>query len=160
SIFKPIGMKNSFVWDPRKDTMPANALKGYEDSVNVDYTKLNEVMGDKGIYSTCNDLLIFDQALRAGKILDKEWQCTAYTCMHNELDEANNYGLGWRIIRDERNEIAYHAGWWKGFRTLFVRDLKRGLTAIVLTNIRRGPYVSAWDLLYLFYASDNQPAEF
>jgi hypothetical protein len=76
--------------------------------------------------------------------------------MHPELDESNNYGLGWRIIHYGRNEIVYHAGWWKGFRTIFVRDLKRGLTAIVLTNIRRGPYVGAWDLLYMFYGPEEE----
>jgi CubicO group peptidase (beta-lactamase class C family) len=156
SIFKPLGMKNTFVCDMYSmDSIPNYALCGYEDSVDVDYTTLNEVMGDKGIYSTCNDLLCFDQALRSGKILDAQWQEKAYTGMHDELDSSGNYGLGWRTIKYNNNHIVYHAGWWKGFRTLFLRDLTRGLTAVILTNIRKGPYVGVWDILNMFYEPDK-----
>jgi len=33
----------------------------------------------------------------------------------------------------------YHFGWWKGFRSFNIRDMKHHKTLIVLTNTDRGP---------------------
>ena len=48
----------------------------------------------------------------------------------------DNYGFGWRI-KAERVNTVYHYGWWKGFRTYFIRDLYQEKTIIVLTNTNR-----------------------
>jgi CubicO group peptidase (beta-lactamase class C family) len=50
----------------------------------------------------------------------------------------NNYGFGWRI-KDGMDSTVYHFGWWKGFRTFYIRDMKHQKSLVVLTNKDRGP---------------------
>jgi CubicO group peptidase (beta-lactamase class C family) len=52
-----------------------------------------------------------------------------------ELKGYRNYGFGWRInqhITDKK--IVYHSGWWRGFRTFFLRNLHDHSTIIILSN--------------------------
>ncbi|MCL8000649.1 hypothetical protein M8994_20890, partial [Brucella sp. 21LCYQ03] len=36
------------------------------------------------------------------------------------------------------NPIVYHTGWWHGFKSLYVRDLKNDITIVLLTNMANG----------------------
>ena len=44
-------------------------------------------------------------------------------------------------------KIVYHNGWWKGFRAYFVRRIEREQTVIILTNVKRGPFLKVVDLI-------------
>ena len=60
-IFKPLGMKNTFVFDYEKDKdRIVPSYKANRVEIGKDY--LDEVYGDKNIYSTVRDLLKFDRA--------------------------------------------------------------------------------------------------
>lgn len=87
-------------------------------------TFLNGVVGDKGVYTTVEDLLKFDKALYKGNPVEVEIINEAFQPAHEKLFINDNYGYGWRInAEDSANKIVYHAGWWKGFRSYFIREL-------------------------------------
>lgn len=98
---------------------------------------LDGVLGDKGVYSTAEDLLKFDMALRGGFILDDHWQQKAYT---NYTDQVHPYGYGWRLYNYNDREIVYHNGWWHGYRGRFLRLPEEQKTIIVLENQARSSF--------------------
>lgn len=153
-IFKPCKMRDSYFYNLNKHNKRETSVPGYEDNEPVPESYLNGIVGDKGMYSTIDDLLKFDQAMRKGKILSKQWQDSAYTWHNPDWVGVNNYGLGWRLRKGNHDEqIVYHSGWWKGFRTLFVRDLTRDLTIVIFDNVRNEGFLFIDDLLWVF---DNE----
>ena len=60
----------------------------------------------------------------------------------------DNYGFGWRI-KTGMDSTAYHFGWWKGFRSHFIRLIDQHKTLIVLSNSTRGSYINIKELVKL-----------
>lgn len=105
--------------------------------VRNDY--LNGVMGDKNMFSTVGDLYRFNLALDYGTLIGDSLLKEAFTPgSPRHRRRADNYGFGWRI-RGNADSTVYHYGWWKGFRSFFLRDMQQQKTLIVLTNKDRGP---------------------
>lgn len=155
-IFFPCKMNNTYLYDLKNKNLDTNSVIAFEDDEEVNDHYHNGVVGDKGVYSTVEDLLLFDQCLKKGSILSKQWQDSAYTKEVPEWDGDQNYGLGWRL-RDgfDNEQIIYHSGWWKGFRSLFIRDMTRGLTIIIFDNVRNNGFFSINDLLWVFDKGKN-----
>jgi CubicO group peptidase (beta-lactamase class C family) len=155
-IFGPCDMKNTFVYDMQKKNLRTNSVKAFEENAEVPDHYHNGVVGDKGVYSTARDLLKFDLALKQGKILSPTWQDSAYTRHNPDWVGPHNYGLGWRLREGYHGEkLVYHSGWWKGFRTLFVRDMTRDITFIILDNYRNGDFLFVEDYLWIFDQNKN-----
>jgi CubicO group peptidase (beta-lactamase class C family) len=146
-VFKPLGMDNSFVYNMRGDTMVSlfveRGIPGYRHrgwrwrEMENDY--LNGVMGDKGIYTSVEDLHKFDRSLDQFTLLPDTVLKEAFKPGSKRYwKRKNNYGFGWRL-RDGMDSTAYHFGWWKGFRTFYIRDMEHQKTLIVLSNKDKGP---------------------
>lgn len=153
-IFQPAGMTNTVLYTRDNDDELILPTVGYNGAFNptIDIY-LNGVVGDKGVYSNVHDLLNFDQALYDGTLLN---DTTVALMMedHNELQSnGQNYGFGFRIYPEESTDglgrIVFHTGWWKGFRTYFIRVPDQEKTVIVLTNIKRGPFLDIRQLVSL-----------
>ncbi len=151
NVFKPAGMKNTAIYSTVKyEKIPVDVVghdRVWRRSVRQDF--LDGTTGDKGVYSTVEDLFLFDRALRDGLLLNKTTLDSAYT-PHSKLQ--NNYfgyGLGWRMFVDsaKNEQIIYHTGWWHGFRHIFLRDMKRDITIVVLSNLVNGS-INQLDDLY------------
>lgn len=109
------------------------------------------MVGDKGIYTTVEDMLKFDQALYNGEPLHSEILSEAFQPAHKKLYIHDNYGFGWRInAQDSTNKIVYHTGWWKGFRSYFIRELGKKKTIIVLSNMSNQSVFGTKQLIELF----------
>ena len=136
NIFKPLGMDNSWVHDPKGDSAHKNKTMGHKASgVFEDETYADDVIGDKGVYSTVEDLLKWDQSFYTEKLLKKETIALAFTGYSNEHKGKRNYGYGWRMTDDGKNpKIVYHNGWWHGYNSLFFRRPADETTIIVLGN--------------------------
>lgn len=134
-IFDPLGMKNSFVFDPAKG-LPANATISYKYNwVPEPYTFADGVYGDKGIYSTVEDMYRWDQSLYQNKFLSNETLELAYGPCSFEKPGMKNYGLGWRMLcYPNGDKVIYHNGWWHGNNTVFYRFIKDNFTIIILGN--------------------------
>jgi len=145
-IFDPLEMNHSFVYNLRGDTaiysevpvgVPGYRYRGWRPVKVGDYY-LNGVMGDKGVYSTVEDLFRFNLSLDNETLVSRETLELAFSPGSPKYyRRKDNYGFGWRI-RQEMDSTAYHFGWWKGFRTYFIRDMKNERTLIALTNTHKG----------------------
>ena len=151
-IFEPAGMKNSYLYNKNFNKVKSNSATGYYRwRRKAEDTYLNGVVGDKGVYSSVEDMLQFDRALRSNLLLSDSTLAKAYTAAHPELHVNDNYGFGWRINdADSTNKIVYHSGWWKGFRSYFIRQLGEQKTIIVLSNVSRNTPISTRELIQLF----------
>ncbi len=156
NIFDPLAMNNSFVYHLRGDTLvhyrveagtPGYRSRGWR-MIEVGDYYLNGVMGDKGVYSTVEDLFKFNKALDDGSLVSLSSLEEAFVPGNNRLQrQRDDYGFGWRIKAD-MDSTAYHFGWWKGFRTYYIRDMKNQRALIVLTNTHRGLSSKVlWDII-------------
>lgn len=151
-IFNPLGMNNTFIYNKTRPTDENNYAIGYtRRRRKAEDTYLNGVVGDKGIYTTVEDMLKFDQALYSGSPVKIETLEEAFKPAHKRLYIHDNYGFGWRInAKDSTNKIVYHTGWWKGFRSWFIRQLGSKKTIVVLSNMSNQSVFGTRELIKLF----------
>jgi CubicO group peptidase (beta-lactamase class C family) len=111
------------------------------------------IYGDKNIYSTVQDLLIWDRALKSHKLLSDSTLHLMFTGDSHEQNPIKNYGLGWRIYNyPDGHKIVYHCGFWEGNSSVFYRFLNDDYTVIILSNRYNPAVFNIWpffDLLHL-----------
>lgn len=140
NIFAPLGMKNTGHEDPRR--IIKNRATGYrylpgEPIANVPYAELIALYAAGGIYSTTEDLLLWDQALYTDKLLTAASREAMFTPVH-EMIPGKRYASGlWVSEKFGRREIA-HGGNLAGFITYIARFPSDRVTVIVLSNNGRG----------------------
>ena len=115
--------------------------------------KLDCVYGDKNVYSTPEDLLIWDQALYTNKIISQNTLQIAFTPYSNERPSYHNYGLGFRLYTYPDKIIPYHNGWWHGNNAVFTRMVQDSATIIVLGNKFNSKIYKAKELANIFAQS-------
>ena len=153
-VFGPLGMKDSYIYSMRDDAqvslyMPT-AVQGHEmrrngpEKSQNDY--LNGVMGDKIMYSTVEDLWKFNQALEMHLLLPDSFQAEAFKPGSKEWKNNENYGFGWRMCTDHPG-MYFHYGWWKGYRSLVIRDKAHNRFLAVLTNTTQLIPDAVWDFI-------------
>jgi len=140
-IFEPCGMTHSYIYSMRDDEavsmyMPVevhghDVYKSGPVKARNDY--LNGVMGDKIMFSTVEDLFKFNLALDSHLLLPDSLQAEAFKPGSPDWKNNENYGFGWRMSR-EYPEVYFHFGWWKGYRSLIIRDAKHRRFLAILTN--------------------------
>ncbi|MDJ1498999.1 serine hydrolase domain-containing protein [Xanthocytophaga agilis] len=138
-IFGPAGMTHSFIFDGTDSAKVAKAAIGYVGGRYIrpvtDNYYLEGVTGDKGVYSTVEDMFKWDQALYTGKILKTCTLEEAFTPKHFDVKTYANYGFGWRTYYAPGGEpLVFHAGWWHGFKSYFMRNQRDHSTIVILSN--------------------------
>ncbi|MCO6149310.1 serine hydrolase [Flavobacterium sp. NRK1] len=149
-LFDPLGMKNTYVFDYEKNK--GNACRSYKgNNVLYGYDFLDNVYGDKNIFSTPRDLLKFDLATYSKEYLSPELYEEAFKGYSYEHKGTKNYGLGIRMHEWETGEkLFYHNGWWHGNTSSYVTLKKDTVTIIALSNkFSYKPY-KVWKLSPLF----------
>lgn len=151
NVFEPLGMNNTSVKRYKLNEPYHEGVYGHEKNfrpTGVSY--LNGTVGDKGVFSTVEDMFKWDRALQKGSLVKLDILNKAYIGRHRELHKDDNYGYGWRINDVSKDKkIVYHRGWWKGFRTYFVRVLDEDKTIIVLNNSTYGRFLKNDELIEL-----------
>jgi CubicO group peptidase (beta-lactamase class C family) len=135
-IFTPLKMYNTWVYTPTtKNNNKALTVGHHKNGCLEKNTYADDIVGDKGVYSTVEDMLKWDQALYTETLLSKASLEKAFTGYSNEHEGKRNYGLGWRItnLKNGDKEI-YHNGWWHGYNATFYRKPSNGITMILLSN--------------------------
>ena len=135
-IFGPLGMKDSYVYNNLMRTLPANHVLGFEE-VNgrkklADLTHLDGVVGDGNLYSSADDLLLWDQALYTNRLLKQQTLADALTPVTLTDGSTYPYGFAWFI--DKPGAYYWHTGSWVGFKNLVCRDVAQKRTLIVLSS--------------------------
>ncbi len=150
-IFVPLGMQHSFLYD---SPTAAPAVTGdYIHAVGYEWKKGKKTwapdwgvppdrhpemltVGDGSVWTNLEDMLKWDEALRAGRLLKPETWKLALTRSKTRDGETNPYGLGWEPYCDDSGELyGYgHDGSWGGFETSYYRYLTADRTTVLLSN--------------------------
>lgn len=155
-IFLPLGMNNTFVYNPKNKKTIEHETRGYTKNRRRTYDDfLSGVVGDKGIYSTVEDLFLWDQGLYTESLVQQSTLDEAFTPMSYDYKRDSNYGYGWRIdTLIDGSKIVYHGGWWRGYNSLFIRRLDDHTTIIILTNKVNWSFGNIGQLLEIVDSAD------
>jgi CubicO group peptidase (beta-lactamase class C family) len=133
AFFKPLQMQDSYVFNLNDTSTAEKSYKRNGRPFRLEF--LDQVYGDKNVFSTTHDLLRWDIALRSGKLFTPATLDSAYMPYSFERPGKRNYGLGWRMLLiSNGKKLIYHNGWWHGNRTVFIRMLDENATIIALSN--------------------------
>lgn len=130
AIFAPLGMKRTTVLEsaadiPGRVTGYAPDGKGWK----VDRLDTPGIVGDGGVFSSAEDLARWDRGLAT--LVKPETLARAFRNGALASGKETRYGLGWVVSGD----TVWHNGGWAGARSILTRNLKTGLTVIVLSNL-------------------------
>jgi CubicO group peptidase (beta-lactamase class C family) len=136
-LFTPLGMKNTRVWNlvsPEKD-FPGKvadlALLGGR--VEMTPSFIDGVAGDGAVFSSLEDLIIWDRFWYENELVPPELTSQAFVSPKLNDGTTSDYGFGW--INVAGNGSAWHNGAWLGARTYVARSPNRGrLFIAVLDN--------------------------
>ena len=143
NIFKPAGMidTDSYEMDkpvPNLAIGYSRTADGWENNLFKHVIKGGPAGGG---FSTVHDLLRFDQALRAGKLVSKQ----SAQLLWSPKPESNSphYGYGFAIQGQPDNRIVGHAGGFTGISANLDMFLDHGYTAAVMSNYDNGARIVA-----------------
>ncbi|MEE4198764.1 MAG: serine hydrolase domain-containing protein [Bacteroidales bacterium] len=138
NIFDPLKMDHSFVYSSSFDTDHQDFLSGFYYRSRryrmIPPTVNDGAVGDKGVYSTTEDLYKWDQALYTSKLVSEETLNEALTPFKLYNKYTMPYGFGFRIRERNNKKVVYHHGRWNGFRTSLFRFVEDKNTIIVLNH--------------------------
>lgn len=127
-VFTPAGMQNSG-HDSHTPILP-NRATGYSGSGqnlhHAPYVDMTNPIGAGDLYSTVQDLLLWDQALRTDVLLKS--RAKLFT------PEKESYSYGWEVTRLFNRPVHTHDGGINGFSTVILRFPEDNLVSIVLSN--------------------------
>ncbi len=146
-IFIPLKMNHTFAWNPAIFDSNQNIATGFSRSGwkyrQIAHVPLDEVVGDKSVYSTVDDMLKWDQALSKNTLINKNLLFEAFKPLVLKNNRLLKYGYGWRLNEVDGKKVIYHNGLWNGFTSSLTRYVDDSLTVILLnnTNAHVGPIV-------------------
>ena len=153
-IFKPLGMKNTYVFNYETDRETAS--KSYNGKNVFPWDQFDALYGDKNIYSTPRDLVKFDLGTYSPDFIKPELLQEAYFgySAGHVAKPIKDYGLGMRMrfLPPTGIKMIYHNGWWHGNNTSFVPVKKDTVTVVCLGNkYSNRPYATLSMVSSIFY---------
>ena len=146
AFFEPLGMADTGFEDDASDVVMGYANLGGPPSPQPDHN-VSIIFGAGALYSTLDDLLVWNRALHGGTLLSPESyaQMIADHAPADTPDERGRprrdwgYGLfsnslGRQVRPDFLDRQIYHTGSWSGFRNLVTHQPDEDVTVIVLSN--------------------------
>lgn len=142
AVFDPLEMNNTRIYTNMSYAEMPNVAVGSNayGTPKADFY-LNGVSGDKGVFSTVNDLNKFHRELVEGSLLAKKWIKKMMKPQSKFSKHGNSYGLGFRLKKMENKTLVYHKGWWRGYRSYFYHCPNEEAAIIVLTNTTKGKFL-------------------
>lgn len=157
-VFDPLGMKSTFTLTGGRQKT-SDVARGYDDFGSLNDTG-GYLGGEGGLYSTVDDLLVFDRALYTEKLVTRSKLNQAFTPGPVRTGETT-YGLGWNITKGADGRHVWHTGNTAGLRAFMERRIDAKTTVILLTNrgkpkhpavidfIEKRPYVGIQNPVHL-----------
>jgi len=140
-ILNPLGMENTFVFNDlnNKDQVSQSYKENYKRTA---WEFLDQTYGDKNVYTTPRDLLLFDKATYSDAFLSKQIKEEMFKGYSYERKGTRNYGLGVRLLEFENGKnYIFHTGWWHGNTSMYVTLRDEQVTFIAISNkYSRKPY--------------------
>tara|TARA_R110002050_G_scaffold88375_2_gene186626 strand:+ start:10523 stop:11626 length:1104 start_codon:yes stop_codon:yes gene_type:complete len=132
NIFRPLGMNNTLVYD---ESAPAieNRAVGYNQAGQLDDYEIFTT-GAGGMFSTLDDLHLWDRALYTEQLISHAALEEAFTPATLNNGELTKYGYGWGVSEGDGQKVVQHTGGLAGYRTFIKRNLYNKSCYIILTN--------------------------
>jgi CubicO group peptidase (beta-lactamase class C family) len=138
NIFRPLKMDHTFAWNQQAIDTITNIATGFTRRGwryrKFEHNPLDEVLGDKSVYTTVDDLLRWDQALYTDDLICDSLLNESFTEGMTSRKRTFKYGYGWRLKEKNGKRVIYHNGLWNGFTSSLTRYVDDSLTIIVLNN--------------------------
>lgn len=151
-FFTPLQMEHTFVYRMKDSLHDGLSYDGRGTAIPVNF--LDDIYGDKNIFSTPRDLLQWSRGLEKGIIFDSATLAKAFTPYSNEKPGKKNYGLGWRLsIFPDGTKTVFHNGWWHGNNAVFIHLHEQNASIIVLGNYFTRNIYKAHQLIGIFIHS-------
>jgi CubicO group peptidase (beta-lactamase class C family) len=140
NILHPLGMKNTG-YDHSEEILPKRAA-GYERTgriVNAPFIDMSVPFSAGALYSTVEDLLLWDRGLYTGGLLSDSLKKVCFTPV------LNNYAFGWVVQKrpigssSDSALFVYHGGGINGFNTIIARIPARQQLIVLLNNTGNAP---------------------
>lgn len=150
-IFVPLDMDHSFGWNSTATDTITNIASGFTRRGwryrSFAHNPLDEVLGDKSVYTTANDLFKWDQALYTNILVSDSLMEDAFAMGKTSRGREFKYGYGWRLNEIDGKKVVYHNGLWNGFTSSLQRYVDDRITIILLNNTN-APVASVVRQLY------------
>lgn len=159
SIFQPLGMNDTFVYDGtqtvRRDLATGYVSRG-QGFASAGRNPQNFVCGDGQINSTAEDLAKWERALATEALVKASTLAEAFTAGQLNDGTPVNYGFGWGLGRYRGLSVVSHGGDTDGFLAQITRFPEQRLTVIVLSNYEQftAPHAVANKIASLYLADD------
>jgi CubicO group peptidase (beta-lactamase class C family) len=158
NILDPLGMKNTgYDWhDPLIQKRASGYAKTADGYTNAAYLDMSIPYAAGSMYSTVEDLYLWDQALYADKLISAQ----SKELMYKPFLE--NYAYGWSVsnasfkLNDQPVQMIRHGGGINGFSTMIVRFPKEKNLIVILDNTAQNTGRLSETLTKILY---NQPYE-
>ena len=145
-IFEPLEMKNSgfFRHRPLIKNMASGYNKGFGEYFNTDNSDESSAYAAGAIYSSVEDMFLWNQALNTEILLPKKYMDLIFEKHIIDPSNSGHYGYGWEFINkplgntSEKVETVGHSGNIDGFRALYTRIPSSNASIILLNNTSRG----------------------
>jgi CubicO group peptidase (beta-lactamase class C family) len=137
NIFIPLGMTHSYIHSTSigvDSVHMNNMVMGHKGHYVMAMTPCDGPVGDKGVYSTVEDLYLWDKALEASKLIPFELQEEEFSPGRTNKGAEVPYGFGYRLGNSPWGRLVYHNGLWGGFKSSFLRYVDTQTTVIGLNN--------------------------
>ncbi len=135
NVFQPLGMLNTGY--DHSDAILKNRAAGYQmgrgGMVNASYLDMTIPHAAGALYSTVEDLYLWDRALYTEKLVKKATLEKIFTPVKND------YGYGWAIENQKDHKRISHNGGINGFGTQINRYVNDDVCVIVLSNLVPSP---------------------
>jgi CubicO group peptidase (beta-lactamase class C family) len=162
-IFEPLNMENTFVYEDATMVVPHRAT-GYstnkQGEFEVDHYWNFNLAGDGQVYTTVEDLFLWDQNFYEPKVGGKDLIEMLLTRGELVDGETLDYALGLGHGRYRGLETVQHGGAWGGFRAQMIRVPEHRFTVIVLSNLgTMNPTALAHKVIALYLEEHLEPEE-
>lgn len=151
NIFLPAGMTRTFYRTQLDDQENCSVARGHlKNKQEVKPHYLDGTIGDKGVYSTPEELYKWKVALFDRKKIISESSLRKATSKQNYIRGKGKakeiYGYGFRIEENPAlGKLIYHGGLWKGYQNIMVYRESDDTLIIFLSNCRNGAHQGRCD---------------
>lgn len=152
NICNPLGMYNTGC-DDGIQVVP-NLASGYsywEKPIHPAYADLSFPLGAYGLYSTTEDLFLWDQALKSSQLLNEENTKKTFTVYQD------SYACGWMVSEMFDRKCVHHFGDISGYFSDFLRFVDDEVTIIFLSNMNVTPVTHLTREIAKVIFEDNVP---
>ncbi len=160
SIFDPLGMAHTLVYTADRPTIPKLAqgyIREQDRFERWDYPLLTS--GDGGLFSTLDDLFLWDQALNGQQLVSKLSLQQVLTSGITNDGQPTHYAFGWMTnVFTGKHHVA-HGGSLVAYNNYIIRFLATQQTIIVLTNHQYtpGPRIRAHQVAEIAFGYQPTP---